>query len=730
MRVFGYIFAAAVAAQTPPFLGAPADGPPRTPRQARGRPRRALSLDLLAQEPQVAQDAAPGVAPGPEAGPAAPADPSDDAPEAGPAEPPARPLPVGFHDAVRKIRLSVVRITSDTPSPHLFAPWMRQTDSDSSQAIGSGWVVGLDPVLIVTNAHVVSDATTVSIQLPALGREDYTARVRLISSDFDLAFLTTDEEDRMLGAVEEAGQRLEKLELGERGCEMGAEVFALGFSLGSSNAKLSQGIISGSSRVDGNVVCQSTAPISPGNSGGPLLFSDDHHVVGVNFASAAAEGSQNNNYVVPAFRVRQLLAKLDLRDPKASGYPIVAMAKAVDGRVFRNMTENPHIQVRIPQAELLATPGSPAIYGVSKGCSKGIFVSKVSPTSVFTAAEPPLPAQFFLEDIDGAALDSQGDGLMPRYSDDPVSYSEMLTLRDDIGGNATVRICAEGQTSQHTVLLQWRPSFQAPVRFVDEPNYAALDYELFGGVAVMEMTLNHIASLVEEGFASLARFMLPQFQTEGHLFISAVLPGSDAREVLREGMVLASVNGRPVATLAQYREAFVPGGGAGEPGPFQIETDMGVVFAMDFQTGLKEQLQAAQEGATFMLTPAVRAAAQVATGQDLESWGQAAPQAPTQGIAAAPESPAAPQQSAEGAPAAPQQSAQGAPAAPQQPAQGAPAAPQAAAQGAPAAPQQPAEGAPAAPQQTGEGAPAAPQQTGEATPAQPVADSPSTSSKL
>ena len=69
--------------------------------------------------------------------------------------------------------------------------------------------------------------------------------------------------------------------------------------------------------VEDNMVYQSTAPISPGNSGGPLLvFRSDSlirsanfdtegrkpildTVVGVNFASSASKSAQNLNYAVP-----------------------------------------------------------------------------------------------------------------------------------------------------------------------------------------------------------------------------------------------------------------------------------------------------------------------------------------------------------------------------------------------------------------------------------------------
>merc|ERR550514_2295196 len=94
---------------------------------------------------------------------------------------------------------------------------------------------------------------------------------------------------------------------------MGQSVIALGFSLGSQYLKYSDGIISGGESINNWMVIQSTAPISPGNSGGPLLLPQQTvngttvKVIGVNFASSGSFVAQNLNYVVPALRVAQVI---------------------------------------------------------------------------------------------------------------------------------------------------------------------------------------------------------------------------------------------------------------------------------------------------------------------------------------------------------------------------------------------------------------------------------------
>merc|ERR1719473_2342759 len=100
--------------------------------------------------------------------------------------------------------------------------------------------------------------------------------------------------------------KLEKLALSDRVTNMGEEVVALGFPLGQSNLKISNGVIAGNEEVDENICIQSTAPISPGSSGGPLLNEEGTEVLGVNFAKATT--GENINYVIPAWRVKQMVA--------------------------------------------------------------------------------------------------------------------------------------------------------------------------------------------------------------------------------------------------------------------------------------------------------------------------------------------------------------------------------------------------------------------------------------
>lgn len=95
--------------------------------------------------------------------------------------------------------------------------------------------------------------------------------------------------------------------------------------------------------MNGNICIQSTAPISPGNSGGPLLDTAGREVVGVNFAKATK--GENINYVIPVWRVKQMVAQ-HLKDPLAQrlgarGGTEAARARPTNGAELRTCSTTP-----------------------------------------------------------------------------------------------------------------------------------------------------------------------------------------------------------------------------------------------------------------------------------------------------------------------------------------------------------------------------------------------------
>jgi len=164
---------------------------------------------------------------------------------------------------------------------------------------GSGFVVGSDG-RVVTNYHVIQGAASGEIRFA--DGASYSVKGLLASdSERDLALLkleTTSNEFRFLNLGDS-----DRVEVGE-------QVIAIGSPLGL-EATVSPGFISGVREVNGLKLLQTTAPISPGNSGGALVNLNGE-VVGVpsftlTRVSRDATVSQNLNFALPSNYVRELL---------------------------------------------------------------------------------------------------------------------------------------------------------------------------------------------------------------------------------------------------------------------------------------------------------------------------------------------------------------------------------------------------------------------------------------
>lgn len=175
-------------------------------------------------------------------------------------------------------------------------------DGAGRVTVGSGSGVILNPDgYIVTNYHVVEDATVLSVTL-ADGRRGEAV---LIAGDpgLDLALLQTELND------------LAAAELGRsKDLQVGDVVFPIGNPGGEQFARsMTMGLISGIDRqlamTEGSLeaLLQTDAAINPGNSGGPLV--DCHGVViGINSAKIVDADFEGMGFAIPADTVRSFLA--------------------------------------------------------------------------------------------------------------------------------------------------------------------------------------------------------------------------------------------------------------------------------------------------------------------------------------------------------------------------------------------------------------------------------------
>lgn len=173
--------------------------------------------------------------------------------------------------------------------------------------LGSGFFVDASG-LLVTNNHVVSGEREISVVVLAGDAGNRIKKVfenvRIVATNpaFDLALLEVvgvDEASVVTVAIGDSGELVE-----------GQEVFAIGSPLGLERS-VSQGIVSNRNRpVGGLIYVQSTAEISPGNSGGPL-FNLRGQVVGVNNMKVVAVGAEGLGFAIPSAVLKLFLDNRD-----------------------------------------------------------------------------------------------------------------------------------------------------------------------------------------------------------------------------------------------------------------------------------------------------------------------------------------------------------------------------------------------------------------------------------
>lgn len=178
-------------------------------------------------------------------------------------------------------------------------------------ALGSGFLVSADGE-IVTNYHVIKEAHSAIVKLSN-------------GAFFPVSGVLATDTDKDLAIIKVNGKNLPFLALGDTdNLHVGDHVVAIGSPLGLEGT-VSDGIVSALRDVANKKWIQTTAPVSHGNSGGPLLDMGDH-VVGVITWGVNLELGQNLNFAAPCNEVTKLLITAH-QQPK----PLDSVASKGDG---------------------------------------------------------------------------------------------------------------------------------------------------------------------------------------------------------------------------------------------------------------------------------------------------------------------------------------------------------------------------------------------------------------
>src|SRR5271165_5914517 len=219
-------------------------------------------------------------------------------------------LQLSFAPIVKRVAPAVVNVYAahvvENQNPFMADPFFRQFFGGSmprelvQRSLGSGVIV--DPSgLVVTNYHVIADASEVKIALA--DKREFAADVVLKDQRSDLAVL------RIKGATE----RFPTLQFANSDdLQVGDVVLAIGDPFGVGQT-VTHGIVSAVARTqvgisDYQFFIQTDAAINPGNSGGALV-DQSGKLVGINTAIfSRSGGSQGIGFAIPVNMVRVVLA--------------------------------------------------------------------------------------------------------------------------------------------------------------------------------------------------------------------------------------------------------------------------------------------------------------------------------------------------------------------------------------------------------------------------------------
>lgn len=421
---------------------------------------------------------------------------------------------------------------------------------------GSGFFINEEGE-IITNAHVVNQAMIIHVQIPSFGKHQFEADLVGIMPEKDFALLKIRPEG--LALIRSALGKVPFLPLGDSDfVRRGDEVMALGYPLGQQSLKSTTGVISG--RESGMI--QMSAPINPGNSGGPSI-NNKGEVIGIN--TSMIREAQNIGYIIQINDLKVFLN--ELRAEKLVRKPYLGILQSM-------ATE-----------ELVKALGNPL--------PGGVYIVEV-------LADSPLKGKLesgdMVYEMNGLKVDLYGEMTVP-WSEDKISTAEYVA-RLTPGQKVSFIVYRNG------VLKTFECNFErkklAPIRQMF-PSYEPIDYELFGGLVIMPLSLNHIPLLLN--YASpLAKYVEDKNQTEPVLVVTHVMPHSPAQRcrLLLIGSTLKSVNGKKVTTLAELRDALAKSGDI-----IQVQTSENAMIAISKKDILDNEVRLARAYA-YELSPAVK----------------------------------------------------------------------------------------------------------------------------
>ena len=431
-------------------------------------------------------------------------------------------------------------------------PFLSPTEKRTN---ATAFIVDIYNGLVMTNEHVVKDAFSITGKLFCCGQRNFKLSVFSICPNKDIAICKLDD-DSLDILKEEFGSELIKLNMifsTDYFPKYNEEVMALGFPMSEDEIKFTLGAISGyNTRTYGieqdlvedacsrtAVYLQTTAPLNPGNSGGPLI-NKEGYVIGI--------------------------INSGLPDGQGIGYAINCKTVLA---VYPSMLKN--LLVCLPTLSIAWSKVTKALL-IEKQSPEGIYIRKIFPDSCLQNLEVG-------DIVNEISYINQGKlitGKIDRFGDVFMfENSNLITERrivlsafvDLIPIGVNLKIIFHRQETQMEMLAPYVCSQKSVNRV--KPLYPTLEpmqYMIFAGLCLMDLSCNHLEKA--------------QRLYEKCVIVTSIFPGTIADEVqnFSRGCKICKINDEEIQTLDDIRRIQTQ-----NVLSYTIEIENGTVFAITSQ---------------------------------------------------------------------------------------------------------------------------------------------------
>ncbi len=462
-------------------------------------------------------------------------------------------------DVCKERKSTVVQIFTCRNHLDIFEPFRAPEQSIVS---GSGVVISQDGY-VLTNYHVVDEASNDEVrkkvgiyaQTCLSGKKRFELQYIGGCPSRDVALLQfTPESFKSYKAItKQEGMPFAELVDSDKIVEA-QPIMLLGHPDGEEEVKITVGYVKGRTVTPKGALIQTTAPVNHGDSGGPF-FDEQGRVIGLCVAKKV--NAECFGYIIPTNNI--MLMFDDLEKNKILRPPCWGIA-------FIPTNESTRAYLKCPE--------------------EGVYISDIVDGAL--AAQAGFKRGDIIVAVDDRPLDASGY-LFADWTAEKVSLVDYVN-RMAIGSDIKFTYYRAGLPINVTVTSITRNV--ADVDFFYPCFEAQPDYEIFAGMVVSQLTLNHVALLVaqygsvEQG---LMKYTQEESKLEPRLLITSIFNTSQlhlSRALTRKVNLLSKINGKSVNTIKEFREAVLAGKNEQF---FTIETDAGAFIALPLQEVLKEE---------------------------------------------------------------------------------------------------------------------------------------------